>query len=306
MPKGKNTEIVDDTILVASVDGKLEYDGHNVYVNTVYTVQGDVDSSIGNIKFIGNVVVRGTVHAGFTIEADGSVEVQGPVEDATIIAGGDIILTYGVQGTEKGKIVSGGNVIAKFIQNANVEAKGDIITEAIIHGVADAGNSIRVEMGKGTIVGGNIAATNMIIAKSIGSPMGTATNVQIGVPSELYQEHRRMADELKKKKEDFSKLEKSVNFLTAKLRGNALDLNRKVMLNKLNASRGPLIEEIDELKHQFKILSDTLSGAQDGLIRVSDAIYPGVKITLGNIVKYIDDVQHGVTVRKVDGELSII
>lgn len=306
LPKGKNTEILEDTTLVAGVDGKLEYDGHNVYINTVYTVSGDVDSSTGNIKFIGSVVVRGTVHAGFTIEAEGSVEVQGPVEDATIIAGGDIILTYGIQGTEKGKIVSGGNVIAKFIQNANVEAKGDIITEAIIHGVATAGNSIRVEMGKGTIVGGNIAATNMIVARSIGSPMGTATAVQIGVPSELYQEHRRMADELKERKEDLSKLDKSVKFLNTKLRENALDLNRKVMLSKLNASRGPLVEEIDELKHKFKTLSDTLSGAQDGLIRVNDAIYPGVKITLGNVVKYIDDIQHRVTVKKVDGELSIL
>lgn len=306
LPKGKNTELLDDKTLVSAVDGKLEYDGHNVYINTVYTVSGDVDSSTGNIKFVGSVVVKGSVLAGFTIEAEGSVEVRGPVEDATIIAGGDIFLTYGIQGTEKGKIISGGNVITKFIQNAHVEAKGDIITEAIIHATATAGNSIRVEMGKGTIVGGNIAATNMIIAKSIGSPMGTTTAVQIGVPPELYQEHRQMADELKQKQENLAKIEQSINFLVAKAKENALDLNKKIMLSKLSLSREPLQEEINALKHKFRLLSERLSGAQNGVIRVSDAIYPGVKVTLGSIVKYIDDTKHGISIRKLDGDLSII
>lgn len=306
LPKGKNTELLDDKTLVSAVDGKLEYDGHNVYINTVYTVPGDVDSSTGNIKFVGSVVVKGSVHAGFTIEAEGSVEVQGPVEDATIIAGGDIFLTYGIQGNEKGKIISGGNVITKFIQNAHVEAKGDIITEAIIHATATAGNSIRVEMGKGSIVGGSVAATNMITAKSIGSPMGATTAVQIGVPPELYQEHRQMADELKLKQENLAKIEQSVNFLVSKAKENALDLNKKVMLSKLSLSREPLQEEINALKHKFRLLSERLSGAQDGVIRVSDAIYPGVKVTLGSIVKYIDDTRYGISIRKLDGDLSII
>ncbi len=305
LPKGKNTELLNDHTLISVVDGKLEYDGHNVYVNTVYTVDGDVDNSTGNIKFLGSVVVKGSVHAGFTIEAEGSVEVQGPVEDATIIAGGDIFLTYGIQGTEKGRIISGGNVITKFIQNAHVEAQGDIITEAIIHGMATAGNSIRVEMGKGTIVGGNVAATNMIIAKSIGSPMGTVTAVQIGVPPELYQQHRDMAKELKEKQENFAKLEQSIVFLTSRAKEGALDASKKIMLSKLNLSKEPMEDELHKLKKDFKMLSERLSGAQDGVIKVTDAVYPGVKVTLGSIIKYIDDTRRGVTIRKLDGDLSI-
>ncbi len=305
LPKGKNTELLNEHTLVASVDGKLEYDGHNVYINTVYTVNGDVDSSTGNIKFLGSVVVRGSVHAGFTIEAEGSVEVQGPVEDATIIAGGDIFLTYGIQGTEKGRITAGGNVVTKFIQNARVEAGGDIITEAIIHGVVTAGNSIRAEMGKGSIVGGEIAATNQIVAKSIGSPMGTITSVQIGVLPELYQQHRVLAKELKDKKEDLEKIEQSIKFLEVKDKEGTLDASRKIMLSKLKLTKQPLVDEVYKLRKEFKMLTDRLNGAQDGVIKANDALYPGVKITLGNIVKYIDDTRRGVTIRKIDGELSI-
>ena len=171
--------------------------------------------------------------------------------------------------------------------------------------MATAGNSIRVEMGKGTIVGGNVAATNMIIAKSIGSPMGTVTAVQIGVPPELYQQHRDMAKELKEKQENFAKLEQSIVFLTSRAKEGALDASKKIMLSKLNLSKEPMEDELHKLKKDFKMLSERLSGAQDGVIKVTDAVYPGVKVTLGSIIKYIDDTRRGVTIRKLDGDLSI-
>ena len=305
LPKGKNTECLDDLTLISSVDGKLEYDGYNVYINTVYTVNGDVDSSTGNIKFVGNVVVRGSVLSGFTVEAAGSVEVQGPVEDAIIIAGKDIFLSYGIQGTEKSKIIAGGNIVTKFIQNAHVEAKGDIITEAIIHSTVTAGNDIKVDMGKGTIVGGSITAANMIIAKSIGSSMGTVSDVQIGVLPELYQEHKELANKLQDKQEELAKLEQSIMFLNNKFKEGTLDANRRIMFSKLKLSRQPIMEQVEQLKHEFEHLSDKLRDVQNGVIKSKDAIYPGVKITLGNMVKYIDDPKRGCTIRKIDGELSI-
>ena len=121
IPKGKNTAILPDGLtLVADIDGKLEYDDHNIFVNSVYNIMGDLDNSIGNVNFIGDVVVYGNVHSGLQINAGGSVEVKGSVEDVTIIAGRDIILAYGVQGTDKSKLVATGDVVTKFIQNAHV------------------------------------------------------------------------------------------------------------------------------------------------------------------------------------------
>ena len=306
IPKGKNTEIAEDGIsLVASLDGKLEYDGHNVYVNTVYTLNGDLDSSIGNIDFIGSVVISGSVHSGFTIKAEGSVEVKGPVEDAIIIAGGDIFLSYGIQGIEKGKLVSGGNVVAKFIQNATVEARKDIITEAIIHSHVSAGNSIKVENGKGTIVGGSAAATNIILARSIGSPMGTATSVQIGILPSIYQKHRQIEASLNEKRDNLAKVEQSIKFLLTKSKEAKFDEQRQMMFQKLSAARGPLIEEIESLKKEYNELSEIVRDAQDGLIKVMDTVHPGVRLTIGNTVKYIDDTQVRCTIRKLDGDIHI-
>lgn len=306
MPKGRNTKILEDGVtLVAEIDGKLEYDDHNVYINSVYTVSGDLDSSIGNIDFIGSVVVNGSIHSGFTIKAGGSVEVRGPVDDAVIIAGGDIILSYGIQGTEKSKLVAKGNVVAKFIQNAHVEAGGSVITEAILHSRVTAGDSIRTEMGKGSIVGGNIGATNLVIAKSIGSPMGTVTAIQIGVPPSVYKEYKELGEELKVKRENLNKIDQSIKFLITKTKNGRLTTEQQTMLQKFNATRKPVLEEYEEVRARYEKLGELLNSIKEGIIKCTDTIYPGVKITFGNLIKYIDDSYGCVVIRKEDGDIHV-
>lgn len=303
IPKGKNTRVLEDNLtLVADIDGKLEYDDHNIYINSVYTVYGDLDSSVGNIDFVGSVVIQGSINSGYTIKAGGTVEVKGPVDDAVIIAGEDIVLSYGIQGTEKSKLVAKGNVIAKFIQNANVEADGCVITEAIMHSTVTAGDSIRVEMGKGTIVGGNVGATNLIVAKSIGSPMGSVTAVQIGVPPTLYTEHKQLGEQLKAKKAQLDQVDQSVAYLITK---GQLDQEKRMMLQKLSATRLPIVEEYETLRARHERIGETLKGVRDGLIKCTGTMYPGVQITVGSLVRYLDDKENNVVVRKVDGEIHI-
>lgn len=306
MPKGRNTKILEDGVtLVSDIDGKLEYDDHNIYINSVYTIFGDLDSSIGNVDFIGSVVVHGSINSGFTIKAGGSVEVRGSVDDAVIIAGEDILLSYGIQGTEKSKLVARGNVVAKFIQNAYVEAGGSVITEAILHSTVTAGDSIRTEIGKGTIVGGSVAATNLILAKSIGSPMGTATDVQIGVPPSIYTEHRALAEEIKVKRESLGKIDQSLKFLISKTKNGGLTSQQKVMLQKCNDTRRSILEEYEDARVRYEKIGETLKNVKDGIVKCSDTIYPGVKITFGNLIKYIDECYVRVVIRKLEGDLHI-
>lgn len=306
IPRGRNTAILEDGLtLVADIDGKLEYDDHNVYINTVYTLNGDLDSGIGNIDFIGSVVINGNVHSGFKIKAGGSVEIRGSVEDATIIAAGDVMLSYGMQGTERSKIVAGGNVIAKFLQNVQVEADGNIITEAILHSYVNAGDSIKVELGKGTIVGGSASATNMIIARSIGSPMGTVTAIQIGVSPTIYKEYKEINEELKQKAENINKIDQSIKFLLEKSKVEKLNAQKQMMLQKLTSSRQPLVEEYEELKAKYTKLGTRLSEVKEGMIKVTDSIYPGVKVEIGSLIKYIDERYVKCVIRRVEGEVYI-
>lgn len=304
LPKGKNTKILEDGMtLVSDIDGKLEYDEHNICVYPVYVVEGDVDSSVGNIDFVGSVVVEGSIHSGFFVKAGGSVEIKGSVDDAIIMAGEDIILSYGIQGTVKSKLIAQGNIIAKFIQNANIEAGGSVITEAILHSNAIAGDSIQADIGKGIIVGGRVAATNKIVASSIGSPMGTVTVLQVGTLPKIHHEYKQLAIEIKKKEDNLNKIDQSISFLLSKDRSGQLNTQKHTMLERLQSTRKPICEEYENLRIKQKKIGDLLKDAHEGMIKCSGVVYPGVKVTHGHITRYVDEEQVNITIRKQDDHI---
>lgn len=306
LPQGKNTKILEDGLtLVATEDGKLEYIDGKVSVSTILIIPGDVDSGTGNIDFLGSVVINGTVHSGFKIQAKGSVEVRGPVEGATIIADGDIILSYGVQGTEESRLEAGGNIVAKFIQNAFIQAEGDIITEGIWHSTVNAGGVVKVDMGKGCIIGGNISATNVVSARNIGSPMGALTDIQIGIQPCVYSEYKELTSALVKEQDELENIEKEIVYLKTRNIGVGSEEFRKTKLDRLMQQRKILMEQIEIDKKRYKNLTDRVSSVKEGVVEVYDKIYPGSKIVIGNTTKNIDRIQTKCKFEKKGEDISI-
>src|SRR5690606_25436793 len=132
-----------------AIDGQIDFSGDKINVFATYEVKADVDISTGNISFIGNVLVRGNVLSGFKVEAGGNVEVWGVVEGATIQAGNDIILRRGMQGMGKGILISGGDIVARYIENSTIEARRDIKSEAIMHSHVICGRKLELTGRKG-------------------------------------------------------------------------------------------------------------------------------------------------------------
>jgi len=145
----------------------------------------------------------------------------------------------------------------------------------------------------------------MIMAKSIGSPMGTVTHLQIGVPPNLYAEYKQLSVEVKEKKESLNKVDQSITFLISKSNGGKLDAQKRIMLSKLQSTRQPVVEEYETLVVRQKKLAEILGNAQEGMIKCTGNVYPGVKIAWGNLIKYIDDEYYNTVIRKQDGEIYI-
>ena len=285
LPQGKNTITSEDGLkLFAGEEGRLLYEDGKVSVSTTMLIRGDVDSSTGNIDFLGNVVITGIVHSGFRVQAKGSVEVRGPVEGATIIAGGDIILSYGVQGNEESKLDAGGSIIAKFIQNATVNAVKDIVTEGILHSSVSAGGVVNV-----SIIGGNISATNIVSAKNIGSPMGALTDIQIGLKPCVYVEYKELIGIIATQQEELASVEKEIIYLKTKNIGVGSEEFKKNKIQKLIYRRQTLTTEIEENKRRYKLLAEQVNNSTEGVVEVYDKIYPGSKIIMGNVSRSIDE-----------------
>src|SRR5208337_4362272 len=95
----------------------------------VVIINGDVDLTTGNINFNGTVHITGSVRPGFKVQADSDVIIERDVEDAHIIAGGNITIKNGVVGNESVHITARGDITARFIQNARIEAGKSITVE---------------------------------------------------------------------------------------------------------------------------------------------------------------------------------
>lgn len=291
MPKGKNVTVSEDgQTLYAAIDGEvelLEQSKVSVYVN--HEIPADVDNSTGNINFVGSVIVRGNVLSGFSIEAGGNIEVYGVVEGAYIKAGGNIILRRGMQGMGKGSLIAGGDIVSRYIEYANVEAKNNIQSEAIMHSNIKCGNKLELTGKKGLLVGGVSKVGKLIIAKVIGSHMATVTELEVGTDPTIRERYKQAKEELSSMEMDIKKADQAINILKKLEAMNALTPEKHEILTKSVRTKIYLSSKCEEVKQEIAVLDEKLQQEASGKIRVLNSAYPGVKVSIGTCMMYIKE-----------------
>ncbi len=290
LPRGRNVSISEDgQYLVANINGQINYIDGKVNVFATHEVQADVDNSTGNINFIGNVTVRGNVLSGFVVEAGGSVEVMGVVEGAIIKAGGDIILRRGMQGMGKGILISGGDIISRFIENSTVEARNNIKAEAIMHSSVKCGNKLELSGRKGLLVGGSSKVGKEIVAKVIGSHLATITDIEVGLDPTVRERYKAAKDELISAENDMRKAEQAIAILKKLEMAGALTSEKKEMLAKSVRTKIFLTNRSIELKDEMSQLEAMLQQDAFGKVRCYNFIYPGTKVAIGSCMMYVKE-----------------
>lgn len=291
LPRGKNVAISEDgKSLYATIEGEVQYlDATKVSVYTNHEVPADVDNSTGNINFVGNVTIKGNVLSGFTVEAGGNVEVYGVVEGATIKAGGNIILRRGMQGMGKGTLIAGGDIVARYIEYCNVEAKNNIQSEAVLHSNIKCGNKLELTGRKGLLVGGTCKVGKIIIAKVIGSHMATPTDLEVGVDPTIREDYKRAKEEIVSIEGDIKKAEQAITLLKKYEAAGTLTPDKREILTKSVRTKIFLSSRLEEVKRQVEYLDEKLKQDGDGKIRAMNFIYPGVKVTIGTCMMYVKE-----------------
>lgn len=288
---GKNIRLSEDKLqMFSEVNGDVKLESGTVFVSNSYTVPADVDASTGDILYEGNVVVNGNVRTGFTIRAKGDIQVKGVVEGAMLYAGGNIVLTRGIQGMNRGTLEANGDIITKFIESASVKAGGNIRSGSILHSQVEAGDTIICEGRKSFVVGGNLSALNQIDVKTMGNRMGTITNVKLGLDLAVLDHYKEMQEEFQTNAEA---LEKSTQILM--LFKKRLDSGQKIPPDKVAVIQAAgkdkiRLEERQETLHA--LLEETkkqIESNAKGYLKISDTIYPGVRIQIANTQYVVKD-----------------
>lgn len=302
LPVGMNTQITENnTKLVSTKQGHVNYINNKINVHPTYEVKGDVDFNTGNIKFPGNVIIKGSVKNSFLVEAGGDVEIFGNLE-GTVLAGGNLKVNKGIV---RGKAEVKGSVFARYIENSNILSNEEIIvTEAVMHSIVKAGRKLVVSGKKGLIVGGKISVGEEISAKNIGAPMGTATLLEVGILPELRDEYKALCSKLKKDRKDYEKNQKIFNTLQEiKKRAGELSRDKQELFMKICRRQYQCQKEIEEFQNRKLELEQLFHEMGNPRIRVMNMVYCGVVVTIGNATLNVNEEKERVEFRLDDYEV---
>jgi uncharacterized protein (DUF342 family) len=299
LPAGKNTRVSEDgQCLLAAKSGRIDFINGRVEVSDIYKIPGDVDMSVGNIKFEGDVIIRGNVITGLTVQASGSIEVSGYVEGATLISSKDIILKNGIKGQDVGKLIAGGNIVAKFMENCTVEARGNIVSDYIVHCNMLAGNSITMKGKWGKIIGGHIRAGKEVTANMIGSPSYDPMVIELGVAPEIRAKYVEADTRRTQLKAQLMKIDS-----LSRLPSSGLSPDRLAMRQKVLDSREQIEQQYNEAVDELASYEEILSRASGGRVNATKCVYPGVKIIIDSAVFITKSTFDYVTFKNRGGEI---
>lgn len=277
----------DRNVLVAAIGGQPVLVEHGVRVEPVINLE-NVDMNSGNIDFDGTVNVKGDVVAGLSVRTTGDICVTGMVEGATLEAGGNIKIVKGVIGRGELRTADGtpganiarlkarGNIQARFIENALVEAEGDVLVDELLAhcDVSSQGAVVvgRPKAKKGHILGGSITAVKGVKAQVLGSTAGVRTRIEVGMSRAMRTAIDALRESLIKKCSERDKL------VTLVSRAAQIP---KEMLERARATLTKIQSEIESLNSERDALQQKLQQDNSARVMVGVTTHEGITIHLG-------------------------
>lgn len=285
---GRNILLSEDKLSIQSeVDGHVMLVGDKVFVSDVLEVE-NVDLSTGNIDFEGSVKVNGNVTNNMQIKANGNVIINGVVEGASIEAGGDIIIARGMNGMAKGMLKAGGNVIAQFLENSNVEAEGYVNSESIVHCHICAGADVDVTAKKGYITGGRIQAGKGLRVKNLGATMGATTVVEVGVNPKMKAMYSQLQREVMTIAQTIRNVQPVVaNYMEKKARGARFSQEQIDYVKNAVKMLEEQKVELEKRNNLMKEISVQFVQQQSAEIVVQGTVYAGTNLVIGDASMFL-------------------
>ena len=287
MPVGKNTKVIGENELVATIDGQIVDKKSTIGVDPHLVLKSGVNVGTGSVDFNGSVEIKGNVEQGFTVKATGDIEISGMVSGA-MVEGRNVFIGGGINGMNRAKIKAEEDIRVAFVETAELEANRDIyIVDVALHSHLRAGKKIILEGKKGQLMGGKAEAGEEVRAVCLGNTASVVTRVVVGVDPNLQRQYREACERYKDGKKRLQQVTQMLNTL-GKIDISRLPEERIEQINALTRSQFPLAGQIRRDEKLIKKLEQELAEMKHGRIAVSDTIYQGVRASVNSIQKHFN------------------
>jgi uncharacterized protein (DUF342 family) len=219
------------------------------------------------------------VTSGFNIEAGGFITVTGVVESAMVIAGKDVNLQGGANGS---KINCGGNFKCRFIENCDVFVKGEMKAEYILNSNVRCRKSLKTEGVISKIMGGTCVVMQNVEARIIGSAAGVKTKLEIGNDPEIVDRQHYLTEQISEIEKQMKSLEPLLKLLRQLEAADRLDEDKAQMLEKVTFSCKTQNDTLESAKIELEEICGLIYNKNYGKVICSGVIYPGTTVTIGS------------------------
>jgi uncharacterized protein len=257
------------TRFYALKSGELVREKNRLEVKNIHAVAGDVDMKTGNIKFSGSVQVKGSVQAGFVVFSGGDIQIGGTVDGALISSEGSIYIVNGVKGAEKAVLRAKKDIVAGFIEQAQVMAVGDIrVKKSALRSTMRCNGRLLLEGEKGSLIGGILKTRQGAEVQNLGHPNGIQTQIFFG-------QDYLIADRIQVEEREITRVRENIIKLDTVLRRlEAAD--DKAGLARARQEKLKFLKHIEKLSLRLFTLREKYEEHYPSQIVVRGNLYPGV------------------------------
>ncbi len=268
----------------SEVSGRIRFVAEVLSVDDVYKIEGNVGLRTGNIKHPGALIVTRDIQSQSEVIASGDIDVGENIEDAIVESGGNLTVQGGISFKERGLIKVAGNLHARFIRNAVIEAGGDIYVDREIN-QCQIRTRGAVVVSHGRIVGGSILALKGIETGDLGSDACIASELNVGKDYTMESVITEKRAVVESSKTIVMKLRDAVAPLRTKRDSLSPPMKQKLaqLLDELQKREAVFAAQERELEGLFR----SIHAAANYHIFVHGRIYPDNLLQVGAQIKKI-------------------
>lgn len=283
---------------VATERGYVSYDDENNTLNVrkIYIIKEDANCYNGNIEFDGTVYVQGSVNDLTVISATGDVVIDGFVGNATIRAGGNVVLKGGMNAGGHGSVDAGGKIMGKFFEAVSIRSHGSIEGNYFLNCSIETDDRVIARGTKSRIMGGHICAAVGVDSETIGNYGTNRMILNVGdyywIDSRIKQQQEFMA----KAQEEIVQLEEGKAKLRRMLGDDVVGGNSIYKKTRVAIRTKEL--ECLQIEKEIKRLKKVRMRATKAYVSASVELHQGISITINGNVKEIAANIHGIVLTK--------
>ncbi|MBA7650289.1 hypothetical protein ES703_58092 [subsurface metagenome] len=272
---GKNVERREETDgsvkFFAKISGRLYYDGNQIDVLYVHTIDGDVGLKTGNVKFSGSVRVKGSVQSGFHIMAGGSIMIDETIQGALLSAEENILAQKGVVGEGRAVLRARKDIKIYFAEQALLLSVGDInIKNASLRCQIKCNGKLSMMTDKGHIVGGQVRARYGLEATNLGSEGEAKTEIHFG-------QDYLLGDRVEIEQKKVQNLRTKIQELDSELKRLGRTINSdRTALEKIRKEKLYNMKIMEKHTHRLFNLRERFEQHFDSEVVAKGTVFPGV------------------------------